>query len=182
MKSSKTSQNRITWFDFQGQTAKDVAQSTDNLELAKKLDIKRYEQNLDIRHPFQAFTTNKVSVLSNNDDDDSNDNTNNNDNDNKKHSENADTFTFVILTLCQSQESLCHLMSLVVLYLGTRYDVYGGNSLWYMTICCFLWPVSLIGHKRVEIHCRKVNREYYEELMDITSLWLWPLTQGHQFQ
>ena len=62
----------------------------------------------------------------------------------KKHSENADTSTSVTFDLVmwscpfvKVRESWCHKMSLMVLYLGTRYDVYG-------FILCEIWlsPVT----------------------------------------
>ncbi|KAK7479774.1 hypothetical protein BaRGS_00028954, partial [Batillaria attramentaria] len=43
----------------QAQTPLDVALSTKNLELARRLRTVRYEQGLDRKHPFQGFTTNK---------------------------------------------------------------------------------------------------------------------------
>ena len=39
----------------------------------------------------------------------------------------------------------------------------------------------LIKHKRTEIQGREFNRKLWRE-MGITSLWPWPLTQGHQNQ
>ncbi|XP_076450296.1 palmitoyltransferase ZDHHC17-like [Babylonia areolata] len=42
-----------------GQSALDVAISAQNMELAKRLRLVRYEQGLDIKHPLQSFTTNK---------------------------------------------------------------------------------------------------------------------------
>ncbi|KAL8558722.1 hypothetical protein ACOMHN_036389 [Nucella lapillus] len=42
-----------------GQSALDIAISTQNTELARRLRVVRYEQGLDIRHPLQSFTTNK---------------------------------------------------------------------------------------------------------------------------
>ena len=47
----------------------------------------------------------------------------------------------VTLTSLKVQESLCHQM-LIVLYLGSRYDVWECNSLWTMTINSFLWPLT----------------------------------------
>lgn len=37
-----------------------MALNTQNVELAKRLRLVRYEQGLDIKHPLQSFTTNKV--------------------------------------------------------------------------------------------------------------------------
>ncbi|XP_070200273.1 palmitoyltransferase ZDHHC17-like isoform X2 [Littorina saxatilis] len=42
-----------------GQTPLEVAMSTQNTELARRLRLVRYEQGLDIKHPMQSFTTNK---------------------------------------------------------------------------------------------------------------------------
>ena len=39
----------------------------------------------------------------------------------------------------------------------------------------------LINYKRAEIQGREVNRELWRKT-GITSLWPWPLTQGHQIQ
>ena len=47
----------------------------------------------------------------------------------------------VTLTLSKGQKGLCHLMSLIVL-LGTKIDVCECNSLRYMTISSFLWPLT----------------------------------------
>ena len=40
----------------------------------------------------------------------------------------------------------------------------------------------LIKHKSAEIQGREVNKELWRKKMGITSLWPWPLTQGHQCQ
>ena len=57
----------------------------------------------------------------------------------------------VTLTLSQGQIGSCHEMSLIVLYLGTRYDVCECNILRHMTISFFfvtfdlrLWPSSSV--------------------------------------
>ena len=57
----------------------------------------------------------------------------------------------VTLTLSQGQTGLCHMMSLIVLYLGTKYDVCECKSLRHMTISSFfvtfdlrLWPSSSV--------------------------------------
>ena len=55
----------------------------------------------------------------------------------------------VTLTLSQGQIGLCHSMSLIVLYLGTRYDVCECNSLRHMTICSFLWHLIFA----CDLHC-----------------------------
>ena len=49
----------------------------------------------------------------------------------------------VTLTLSEGLKGLCHSMSLIVLYLGTRYDVCEYNSLRDMTISSFMWPLIL---------------------------------------
>ena len=57
----------------------------------------------------------------------------------------------VTLTFRQGKESWCHKMSLIVFYVGTRYDVYGFNTLRDITICLFyvtfdlhLWPSAFV--------------------------------------
>ena len=68
---------------------------------------------------------------------------------NKKHPETADTSASV--TFRQGQESWCHYMPLIVLYLGTRYDVYWSNDLQDITICLLYltfdlhqWPSDFV--------------------------------------
>lgn len=52
----------LCFVDWQGQSPLDVAMAAQNMELVRRLRITRYEQGLDIRHPLQSFTTNKVIV------------------------------------------------------------------------------------------------------------------------
>ena len=66
----------------------------------------------------------------------------------------------VTLNLRQGQESWCHKMLLIVLYLDTRYNVYGFNTLGDTTICLFhvtfdlhLWPLT-----SVKVTCTLINR------------------------
>ena len=61
----------------------------------------------------------------------------------RRHLHVCDLWPWVVtLTLSQGQISLCNSMSLIVLYLGSRYDVCECNSLWDMSISTFLWPLT----------------------------------------
>ena len=61
----------------------------------------------------------------------------------RRHLHVCDLWPWVVtLTSSQGIKGLCHLMSLIVLYLGTRYDVCMCNSLRDMTISSFLWPLT----------------------------------------
>ena len=48
----------------------------------------------------------------------------------------------VTLTLSQGQKGLCHLMSRILSYLGTKCDVCECKTLRDMTISSFLWPLT----------------------------------------
>ena len=54
---------KMVVFSFlQGQSALDISLHAQNSDLAKRLRLVRYEQGLDIKHPMQSFTTNKVTA------------------------------------------------------------------------------------------------------------------------
>ena len=61
---------------------------------------------------------------------------------NKKHSENADTFTSVTFDLDLTSRSRKLMSLLIVLFLGTRYNVCECNSLRDMTFNSFLRPLT----------------------------------------